>query len=122
MDPTSRVPRQRWARAAVAGLLVLAWSAAAIPADEFPSGCVSCHVVLPDGSMIAGTRVVGPRFGLFKMTETTFEPLIPLPSGGDCSYPGTGESGENTLEGSVHSENEYTGLSKSPSRKNRQPT
>ena len=50
MDPTSNVPRQRWARAAVAGLLVLAWSAAAIPADEFPSGCVSCHVVLPDGS------------------------------------------------------------------------
>lgn len=45
-------------------------------------------IVLPDGSMIAGTRVVGPRFGLFKMTDTTFEPLIPLPSGGDCSYPG----------------------------------
>ncbi len=45
-------------------------------------------IILPDGSMVAGTLVVGPRFGLFKMTETTFEPLIPLPSGGDCAFPG----------------------------------
>lgn len=45
-------------------------------------------IILPDGSMVAGTRVVGPKFGLFKMTDTTFEPLIALPSGGDCSYPG----------------------------------
>ena len=45
-------------------------------------------VILPDGSMVAGTLVVGPRLGLFKMTETTFEPLIPLPSGGDCAHPG----------------------------------
>ena len=54
---------------------------------QYPLGGPN-FIVLPDGSMIAGTRVVGPRFGLFKMTGTTFEPLIPLPSGGDCSYPG----------------------------------
>lgn len=42
--------RRPWTRVAITGLMALAWSTTAIPADEFPGGCVSCHVVLPDGS------------------------------------------------------------------------
>jgi len=49
-------------------------------------------IQLPDGSLIAGSRGVGATPGahmvLFKMTPTSLEPLIELPSGGDCSYPG----------------------------------
>ncbi len=60
------------------------WTWTTIP---FPLGGPN-FIVLPDGSMVAGTRVVGPRVGLFKMTDTTFEPLIALPSGGDCGGPG----------------------------------
>ncbi len=44
-------------------------------------------IVLPDGSMTA-SAVVGPRLGLFKMTDTSLEPILPLQSGGDCGYPG----------------------------------
>jgi hypothetical protein len=49
-------------------------------------------IQLPDGSLIAGSRGRGATPGahmvLFKMTPTSLEPLIELPSGGDCSYPG----------------------------------
>ncbi|MCB1225778.1 MAG: exo-alpha-sialidase [Verrucomicrobiales bacterium] len=49
-------------------------------------------IVLPDGSMVAGSRGFGKTPGahmvLFKMTETSLEPVLELPSGGDCSYPG----------------------------------
>ena len=53
--------------------------------------------ILPDGSMWAGSRGFpadtpkGPGAGtviLAKMTTHSFEPVITLPSGGDCSYPG----------------------------------
>ncbi|MBX7209485.1 MAG: hypothetical protein K1X78_14310 [Verrucomicrobiaceae bacterium] len=44
-------------------------------------------IVLPDDSMVACT-VAGTRLGLFKMTETALEPLLPLQSGGDCGYAG----------------------------------
>lgn len=49
-------------------------------------------IELPDGSLIAGSRGFGKTPGahmvLFKMTATAFEPILELPSGGDCSYPG----------------------------------
>lgn len=42
--------------------------------------------------MVAGSRGFGKTPGahmvLFKMTETSLEPVLELPSGGDCSYPG----------------------------------
>lgn len=49
-------------------------------------------IELPDGTLIAGSRgfgkTPGPHMILFKMTATTLEPILELPSGGDCSYPG----------------------------------
>jgi hypothetical protein len=49
-------------------------------------------IQLPDGSLIAGSRGRGATPGahmvLFTMTPTSLTPLIELPSGGDCSYPG----------------------------------
>lgn len=54
-------------------------------------------IILPDGSMWGGSRGYpantpkGPGVGsmiLAKMTDRSFEPVITLPSGGDCSYPG----------------------------------
>jgi hypothetical protein len=49
-------------------------------------------IQLPDGSLIAGSRGRGTTPGahmvLFTMTPTSLTPLIELPSGGDCSYPG----------------------------------
>jgi hypothetical protein len=49
-------------------------------------------IVLPDGTMVAGSRGFGATPGahmvLFKMTDTALEPVLELPSGGDCSYPG----------------------------------
>lgn len=49
-------------------------------------------IELPDGTLIAGSRgfgkTPGPHMVLFKMTPTSLEPLLELPSGGDCSYPG----------------------------------
>lgn len=50
MKPPRNFLRQPFASVAMAGLMALAWPAAAILADDFPNGCVSCHVVLPDGS------------------------------------------------------------------------
>lgn len=53
--------------------------------------------MFPDGSMWAGSRgfqerhLKGPGAGtviLAKMTPDSFDPVITLPSGGDCSYPG----------------------------------
>lgn len=49
-------------------------------------------IELPDGSLVAGSRgfgkTPGPHMVLYKMTRAGFEPLLELPSGGDCSYPG----------------------------------
>lgn len=49
-------------------------------------------IELPDGSLVAGSRGVmkspGAHMILFKMTPTSMEPILELPSGGDCSYPG----------------------------------
>ena len=49
-------------------------------------------VVLPDGKIIAGSRgfgkTPGPHMVLFNMTASSLTPLLELPSGGDCSYPG----------------------------------
>lgn len=49
-------------------------------------------IELPDGSLIAGSRgfgqTPGPHMVLSKMTPAGLEPLLELPSGGDCSYPG----------------------------------
>lgn len=45
-----RPPRRVIHGLALAGLFGLVLSPAALPADDFPNGCVSCHVVLPDGA------------------------------------------------------------------------
>ena len=49
-------------------------------------------IVLPDGKVIAGSRGFGKTPGahmvLFSITGATLTPLLELPSGGDCSYPG----------------------------------
>ena len=47
-------------------------------------------VVLPDGSMWAGSRHYGAetKTGLFRMTRSGIELALALPSGGDTSYPG----------------------------------
>ncbi len=49
-------------------------------------------IQLPDGSLVAASRGVfktpGAHTVLFKMTPTSLEPILELPSGGDCSYPG----------------------------------
>jgi hypothetical protein len=48
-------------------------------------------LVLPGGSLLAGGRAHtpdGPTTVLARMTTTSYEPLLTLPSGGDTSYPG----------------------------------
>jgi hypothetical protein len=49
-------------------------------------------IELPDGKIIAGSRgfgaTPGPHMVLFAMTPTSLTPILELPSGGDCSYPG----------------------------------
>lgn len=49
-------------------------------------------IELPDGTLIAGSRGLGatpgPHMVLFSMTATSLSPILELPSGGDCSYPG----------------------------------
>jgi len=46
---------------------------------------------LPNGQMWAGARLYlpgGSKTGLIRMTPTSYEPVLQLPSGGDTSYPG----------------------------------
>ena len=46
---------------------------------------------LPSGQMWAGARLYlpgGSKTGLIRMTATSYEPVLQLPSGGDTSYPG----------------------------------
>ena len=46
---------------------------------------------LPNGQLWAGARVYTPgasKTGLIRMTPTSYEPVLQLPSGGDTSYPG----------------------------------
>jgi hypothetical protein len=49
-------------------------------------------IELPDGRLIAGSRgfgaTPGPPLVLYAMTPTSLTPILELPSGGDCSYPG----------------------------------
>ncbi|MBS0210838.1 MAG: exo-alpha-sialidase [Planctomycetes bacterium] len=48
-------------------------------------------IILPDGAMWAGSRShtpEGPRTVLARMTTTSYEPVLTLPSSGDNSYPG----------------------------------
>lgn len=49
-------------------------------------------IELPDGKLIAGSRGFGATPGahmvLFAMTANSLTPILELPSGGDCSYPG----------------------------------
>ncbi len=47
-------------------------------------------IVLPDGAFWAGSREYpgGAKTVLARMTRTSYEPVLTLPSGGDCSYPG----------------------------------
>ncbi len=47
-------------------------------------------VCLPDGSLWAAGRYYpgGAQTVLARMTTTSYEPVLTLPSGGDCSYPG----------------------------------
>lgn len=49
-------------------------------------------IELPDGRLIAGSRgfgaTPGPHMVLLGMTPTSLAPILELPSGGDCSYPG----------------------------------
>jgi hypothetical protein len=49
-------------------------------------------IELPDGRLIAGSRgfgaTPGPHMVLYAMTPTSLTPILELPSGGDCSYPG----------------------------------
>jgi hypothetical protein len=45
---------------------------------------------LPDGSLWAAARRYGEKRStvLARMTRTSYQPVLTLPSGGDCSYPG----------------------------------
>ena len=48
-------------------------------------------IVLPDGSMLAATRLwrrARPIVALCSMTTDSLRPILELPSGGDCGYPG----------------------------------
>lgn len=48
-------------------------------------------IVLGDGSLIAATRIWRdgkPLVAICAMTESSLEPILVLPSGGDCGYPG----------------------------------
>lgn len=48
-------------------------------------------IVLPDGTMLAGTRIWRrgkPSVALCSMTMGSLIPILSLPSGGDCGYPG----------------------------------
>ena len=49
-------------------------------------------IELPDGRLIAGSRgfgaTPGPHMVLYKMSAAGLDPLIELPSSGDCSHPG----------------------------------
>ncbi|MBE7494437.1 MAG: exo-alpha-sialidase [Verrucomicrobiaceae bacterium] len=49
-------------------------------------------IELPDGRLIAGSRgfgaTPGPHMVLYTMSPAGLEPLLELPSGGDCSHPG----------------------------------
>lgn len=45
---------------------------------------------LPDGSLVVGSRdhTQGKsKFSLFRLTRESLQPVLTLPSGGDCSYP-----------------------------------
>jgi hypothetical protein len=48
-------------------------------------------LVLPDGSLLAAARIwrgEEPRVALLEMGDASLAPVLELPSGGDCGYPG----------------------------------
>ena len=48
-------------------------------------------IELPDGSLVAGSRdhsQGAAKCSLFRMTHDNLQPVLTLPSSGDCSYPG----------------------------------
>ena len=48
-------------------------------------------IVLPGGSLVAATRIWRrgkPSVAVCSMTDTSLRPMLELPSGGDCGYPG----------------------------------
>jgi hypothetical protein len=48
-------------------------------------------IVLPDGNLIAATRIWrrgAPSVAVCAMTGSSLRPILELPSGGDCGYPG----------------------------------
>jgi hypothetical protein len=48
-------------------------------------------IILPDGRLLAAARIWRrglPSTALCAMTESTLHPILDLPSGGDCGYPG----------------------------------
>lgn len=62
------------------------WASAGVPLGG-PN-----FIELPDGKLIAGSRGFGATPGahmvLYTLTSSSLTPLLELPSGGDCSYPG----------------------------------
>jgi hypothetical protein len=62
------------------------WASAGVPLGG-PN-----FIELPDGKLIAGSRGFGATPGahmvLYTLTSNSLTPLLELPSGGDCSYPG----------------------------------
>ena len=62
------------------------WASAGVPLGG-PN-----FIELPDGRLIAGSRGFGATPGahmvLYTLTSSSLTPLLELPSGGDCSYPG----------------------------------
>lgn len=62
------------------------WASAGVPLGG-PN-----FIELPDGRLIAGSRGFGATPGahmvLYTLTSNSLTPLLELPSGGDCSYPG----------------------------------
>ncbi|MCX6836952.1 MAG: sialidase family protein [Verrucomicrobia bacterium] len=62
------------------------WASAGVPLGG-PN-----FIELPDGKLIAGSRGFGATPGahmvLYTLTSKSLTPLLELPSGGDCSYPG----------------------------------
>jgi len=48
-------------------------------------------IVLPDGGLVAAARIWRahkPVVAICRMSERSLEPILELPSGGDCGYPG----------------------------------
>jgi hypothetical protein len=85
------ISRQGGDRKGVIGKAVAPYRDWTYAATGLPLGGPN-FIELPDGKLIAGSRGFGATPGahmvLFAMTPTSLTPILELPSGGDCSYPG----------------------------------